>query len=137
MYVCVYLHARARARVCVCVCARVQSWVQYVLLFTFNHCLKSFLEVRAVITNMLNKKNKKKKEMLILKSVKTRRKENKSSSSGFHSLTVDAEQCADSVGRWMTGNRLKLNNDQNRGSFGSSHRRVSVSQRLPPESRAV
>ena len=32
--------------------------------------------------------------------------------SDFHSLIADVEQCADSVGRWMTGNRLKLNNDK-------------------------
>ena len=28
----------------------------------------------------------------------------------LHSLVVDVEQCVDSSGRWMTGNRLKLNN---------------------------
>ena len=32
--------------------------------------------------------------------------------SDFHSLIADAEQRVNSVGRWMTGNRLKLNNDK-------------------------
>ena len=34
-----------------------------------------------------------------------------STPSEFDSLTVDVEQCVDSVGRRMTGNRLKLNNN--------------------------
>ena len=32
---------------------KVQSWVQYSLLCTMTHCLKSFPEVGAVITNLL------------------------------------------------------------------------------------
>ena len=35
-----------------------------------------------------------------------------STPSDFHSLIVDVEQCVDSAGRWLAGNRLKLNNDK-------------------------
>ena len=37
--------------------------------------------------------------------------------SDFHSLIVDVEQCVDSIGRRMTGNRLKLNNDKTEALF--------------------
>ena len=33
-------------------------------------------------------------------------------SSDFHTLIHSIERCVDSVGRWMTCNRLKLNNDK-------------------------
>ena len=48
----------------------------------------------------------------------------------FHSLIVDAEQCADSVVRWVSGNtnRLKLNDDKIEALLVGSHRRVCVSQ---------
>ena len=32
--------------------------------------------------------------------------------SGFHTLIHNIKQCVDSVGRWMTCNRLKLNGDK-------------------------
>ena len=51
-----------------------------------------------------------------------------STPSDFHSLIVDTEQCADSVRRQMTGNRLKLNNDKKEAHLVGSCRRVSVSQ---------
>jgi len=84
---------------------KVQSWVQYSLLCTFNHCLKSFLEVGAVITHQLHQS---------------------STPSDFDSLIVDV-QCVDSVGRKMTGNRLKLNNNTE-ALLDGSRRSVSVSQ---------
>ena len=40
----------------------------------------------------------------------------------------DIEQCVDSVGSWMTGYRLKLNNDTTEALVVGSHGRVSVSQ---------
>ena len=46
----------------------------------------------------------------------------------FYSLIVEVEQCADSAGRWMTGNRLKLNNDKSKALLVGSRKRVSVSQ---------
>ena len=52
----------------------------------------------------------------------------KSAPSDFHSLIHDIEQCVDSVGSWMTGNRLKLNNDKNEALVVGSRGRVSVSQ---------
>ena len=51
-----------------------------------------------------------------------------SAPSDFHSLIHDIEQCVDSVGTWMTGNRLKLNNDKTEALVVGSLRRVSVSQ---------
>ena len=48
--------------------------------------------------------------------------------SDFHALIHDIEQCVDSVGSWMTGNRLKLNNDKTEALVVGSRRRVSVSQ---------
>ena len=51
-----------------------------------------------------------------------------SAPSDFHSLIHDIEQCVDSVGSWMTGNRLKLNNDKTEALVVGSRRRVSVSQ---------
>ena len=48
--------------------------------------------------------------------------------SDFHSLIVDIEQCADSFGRWVTGNRLKQNNDKTEALLVGSRRRVCVSQ---------
>ena len=72
----------------------VQSWGRYSLLCIFNYCLKSFLKVGAVMTDLL----------LILNF------SNLQLHLSLHSLLVDVEQCVDSSGRWMTGNRLKLNN---------------------------
>ena len=51
-----------------------------------------------------------------------------SSQSDFHSLIHDIEQCVDSVGSWMTGIRLKLNNDKTETFLVGCRRRVSVSQ---------
>ena len=51
-----------------------------------------------------------------------------SAPSEFHSLIQDIEQYVDSVGSWMTGNRLKLNNDKTEALVVGSRRRVSVSQ---------
>ena len=51
-----------------------------------------------------------------------------STPSDFHSLIVDVEHCVDCVGRWMTGNRLKLNNDKTDTLLVGSRKRVSVSQ---------
>ena len=51
-----------------------------------------------------------------------------SAPSDFHSLIHDIEQCVHSVGSWMTGNRLKLNNDKTGALVVGSRRRVSVSQ---------
>ena len=48
--------------------------------------------------------------------------------SDFHSPIHDIQQCIDSVGRWMTGNRQKLNNDKPEALVVGSRRRVSVSQ---------
>ena len=48
--------------------------------------------------------------------------------SDFHALIHDIEQCVDSVGSWMTGNRLKLTNDKTEALVVGSRRRVSVSQ---------
>jgi len=48
--------------------------------------------------------------------------------SDFHSLIDDAEQYVDSVWRWVTGNRLKLNTDKTEALLVGSCRRVSVSQ---------
>ena len=50
-----------------------------------------------------------------------------SAPSDFHSLIHDMEQCVDSVGSWMTGNRLKLN-DETEALVVGPRRRVSVSQ---------
>ena len=50
-----------------------------------------------------------------------------STPSEFDSLTVDVEQCVDSVGRRMTGKRLKLNNSTE-ALLAGSRRSVSVSQ---------
>ena len=90
---------------------KIQPWVQYSLLCIFNHCLKSFLEVGADITNLL----------MILNFTS-------STPPDFYSLIVEAEQCADSFGRWMTGNRLKLNNDKSKALLVGSRKRVSVLQ---------
>ena len=46
----------------------------------------------------------------------------------FHSLIVDVELCVDSVGRWLAGNRLKLNSDKTDTLLVGSRERVSVSQ---------
>ena len=51
-----------------------------------------------------------------------------SAPSDFYSLIHDIEQCVDSVGSWMTGKRLKLNNDKTEALVIGSRRRVSVSQ---------
>ena len=51
-----------------------------------------------------------------------------STPSDFYSLIVDVERCVDSVGIWMTGNRLKLNNDKTEALLVGSRKRVSVSQ---------
>ena len=51
-----------------------------------------------------------------------------STSSDFHSLIVDVEQCVDSVGRRMTGNRLKLSNDKTEALLVGSRTRVGVSR---------
>ena len=51
-----------------------------------------------------------------------------SAPSDFHSLIHDIEQCVDSVRSWMSGNRLKLNNDKTEALVVVSRRRVSVSQ---------
>ena len=48
--------------------------------------------------------------------------------SDFHSPIHGVEQCVDSVGRWMTCNRLKLNNDKTEALVNGSRRRVNVSQ---------
>ena len=48
--------------------------------------------------------------------------------SDFHSLIHDIEQHVNSVGSWMTGNRLKLNNDKTEALVVGSCRRVSVLQ---------
>ena len=50
-----------------------------------------------------------------------------SAPSDFHSLIYDIEQWVDSVGSWITGNRLKLNNDKIEALVVGSHRRVSDS----------
>ena len=50
-----------------------------------------------------------------------------SAPSDFHSLIHDVEQCVDSVGSWMTGIGLKLNNDKTEALVVGSRRRVSVS----------
>ena len=72
----------------------VQSWALCPLLCIVNYCLKSFLKVGAVMTDLL----------LILNFTSLQLH------LSLHSLVVDVEQCVDSSGRWMTGNRLKLNN---------------------------
>ena len=54
--------------------------------------------------------------------------------SDFHSLIVDVEQCVDSVGRWRTSNRLKLNNDKDESLLVGSRKRVSVITRKSLES---
>ena len=51
-----------------------------------------------------------------------------STPSDFHSLIVDVELCVDSVGRWLAGNRLKLNNDKTEALLVGSRKTVSVSQ---------
>ena len=51
-----------------------------------------------------------------------------SAPSDFHSPIHDIEQCVDSVGSWMTGNRQKLKNDKTEALVVGSRRRVSVSQ---------
>ena len=51
-----------------------------------------------------------------------------SAPSDFHSLIHDIEQWVDSVGSWITCNRLKLNNDKTEALVVGSRRRVSVSQ---------
>ena len=51
----------------------VHSWVQFFLLWTLNHCLKSFLNVSEVITNLLLHQS--------------------STPADFHSLIVEVEQC--------------------------------------------
>ena len=51
-----------------------------------------------------------------------------STPSDFHSLIVDVEKCVDCVGRWMTGNRIKLNNDKIEALLVGSRKRVSVLQ---------
>ena len=50
-----------------------------------------------------------------------------SAPSDFHLLIHDIEQRVDSVGSWMTGNRLKLN-DETEALVVGPRRRVSVSQ---------
>ena len=45
----------------------------------------------------------------------------------FHTLIYNIEQFIESVGKWMTGNRLKLNNNKIEALVIGSHRRVSVS----------
>ena len=50
-----------------------------------------------------------------------------SAPSHFHSLIHGIEKDVDFVGRWMTGNRLKLNNDKTEALVVGSHRRFSVS----------
>ena len=45
-----------------------------------------------------------------------------SAPSEFHSLIHDIEQCVDSFGSWMTGNRLKLNNDKTEALVVGSRR---------------
>ena len=50
-----------------------------------------------------------------------------STPSDFCSLNVDTEQCIDSFGRQMTGNRLKLNNDQTEALLVGPRRKVSMS----------
>ena len=51
-----------------------------------------------------------------------------SAPSDFDSVITDVEQCVVSVGRWRTGNRLKLNNDNTEALLFGSRRNVSVSQ---------
>ena len=51
-----------------------------------------------------------------------------STPSDFHSLIPDIEQCVDSIGSWMTGHRLTLNNDKTEALVVWSRRRGSVSQ---------
>jgi len=46
----------------------------------------------------------------------------------FHSLIVGVEQCVDSVGRWLAGNKLDRNNDKTEGLWVVSRKRASVSQ---------
>ena len=48
--------------------------------------------------------------------------------SDFHTLIHNIEQCVVSVGSWMSGNRLKLNNDKTEALVVGSRRRVSLSQ---------
>ena len=48
--------------------------------------------------------------------------------SDFYSLIADVEQCAGSFGRWMTGNRLKLNNDKTEAFLGGSRTMLRVSE---------
>ena len=51
-----------------------------------------------------------------------------STPSDFHSLIVAVQLCVDYVGRWLAGNRLKLNNDKTDALLVRSRERVSVSQ---------
>ena len=51
-----------------------------------------------------------------------------STPSDFHSLIVDVELCVDYVGRWLAGNRLKLNSDKTETLLVGSRKRVNVSQ---------
>ena len=50
-----------------------------------------------------------------------------STPSDFHSLSRNIEHCVDSVGSWMTGNRMKLNNDKTEALVVGSHSKVRVS----------
>ena len=47
-------------------------------------------------------------------------------SSDFHTLIHSIERCVDSVGRWMTCNRLKLNNDKTEALVVRSRRTLSL-----------
>ena len=51
--------------------------------------------------------------------------------SDFHSLSRNIEHCVDSVGSWMTGNRMKLNNDKTEALAVRLRRRVNVLQDNP------
>ena len=50
-----------------------------------------------------------------------------STPSDFHTLNHNNEQCDHSVGRWITCNRLKLNNDKTEALVVGSHSKVRVS----------
>ena len=51
-----------------------------------------------------------------------------STPSDFHTLNRNIAQCVDSVGRWMSCNRLNLNNDKTEALVVWFRRRVSMSQ---------
>ena len=110
---------------------KVQSCAQYSLIFTFNHCLKSFLEVRAVITNMLMILSFTSivlltfiHWLLTLSSVLTL---------WGNGWLVTGYDCWRWAVCWLCREmddwqQAKAEQWQNRGSFGWSLRRVSVSQ---------